>query len=69
MTTNVPINSLIAKVKDAISNQQSKELENEEKNLYQCPHHFGYLFELPKNAPFPEECLLCPRVVECIVPS
>jgi len=69
MTTNFSVDMLLEKVKDAIYNQQSTESENEEKSHTKCPHHFGYLAELPKKAPFPEECLLCSRVVECIVPS
>ena len=69
MATNIPVDGLFEKVKDAISNQQPTESENSNKNLTNCPHHFGYLADLPKNAPFPEECLLCTRVVECIIPS
>jgi len=32
-----------------------------------CLHEFGYLRTLPKNAPIPDECLGCQRVVECLV--
>ena len=69
MTTNFPTDILLGKVKGEISNQESTKLESKEKDPLNCPHHFGYLFELPKNISFPEECLLCSRVVECIVPS
>jgi len=31
-----------------------------------CPHYFGYLASLPKNAPIPQECLSCQRV-DCIM--
>lgn len=31
----------------------------------QCPHHFGYLKKLPKDAPIPDECFRCPRMAEC----
>ena len=30
-----------------------------------CPHRFGYLKKLDKNAPIPDECLSCPRIMEC----
>lgn len=30
-----------------------------------CPHNFGYLKKLDKNAPIPDECLNCPRIIEC----
>ena len=69
MTTNVPLDRLLEKVKDAISNQPPLESEKKERSHKTCLHHFGYLIDLPKNAPFPEECLFCSRVVECITPS
>jgi len=31
-----------------------------------CPHHFGYLASHPKNASIPEECLICPKILECM---
>jgi hypothetical protein len=64
MTTNRSLNKLLEKVKDAISSQPIIESEKSKTN---CSHHFGYLAELPKNSHFPEECLLCLRIVECII--
>ena len=55
MATNIPVDGLFEKVKDAISNQQPTESENSNKNLTNCPHHFGYLANLPKNAFFAQE--------------
>lgn len=43
-----------------------KELELEEKNNKKCSHHFVYLVKHRKNAPFPEECFLCSRLLEYI---
>jgi len=34
-----------------------------------CLHHFGYLRTLPKNAPIPDECFGCQKIVECLVQS
>lgn len=31
----------------------------------ECKHHFGYLRTLPRDAPIPEECLACARIIEC----
>ncbi|MDI6905109.1 MAG: hypothetical protein QMD13_06450 [Candidatus Bathyarchaeia archaeon] len=31
-----------------------------------CPHHFGYLANRPKNDPVPQECLTCPKILECM---
>ena len=30
-----------------------------------CTHQFGYLSTLPINAPLPEECLSCDKVIDC----
>jgi hypothetical protein len=32
-----------------------------------CLHQFGYLRTLPKNAPIPDECFGCAKIVECLV--
>ena len=69
MTTDVSVESILEEINDSISNQSSIESENEEDSHKKCPHHFGYLANLTKNASIPEECLLCSRVVECIVGS
>jgi len=31
-----------------------------------CPHRFGYLASRPKNDSIPEECLICPKIVNCM---
>lgn len=31
----------------------------------ECKHRFGYLRTLPRNAPIPNECLSCDRIIEC----
>ncbi len=31
-----------------------------------CPRHFGYLKEHPKRSPIPNECLTCPKIMECL---
>ena len=32
-----------------------------------CLHHFGYLAHRPKDIPIPQECLTCPKIVECML--
>ena len=32
-----------------------------------CPHQFGYLAHRPKDASIPQECLTCPKIVECML--
>jgi len=34
-----------------------------------CPYGFGYLKKRDKNAPIPDECLSCPRMLECFSSS
>jgi len=44
-----------------------KPLEKEGKGPSECLHHLGYLANRPKNVPIPQECLICPKTVECIL--
>ena len=30
-----------------------------------CAHYLGFLNMLPKDAPYPDECLICPKVLQC----
>jgi uncharacterized Zn-finger protein len=30
-----------------------------------CAHYFGFLTAIPKDAPIPDECLICPKVLQC----
>ena len=51
--------------------QKEKELlvkppEEQYKDPSGCPHHFGYLANRPKNAPVHQECLTCPKILECM---
>ena len=32
-----------------------------------CTHNFGYLANRPKNDPIPQECLTCPKIVDCML--
>ena len=32
----------------------------------QCTHKVGYLKNLPKGDPFPDECLTCSKLLECM---
>jgi hypothetical protein len=65
MSTDVPVDKVLEKVKEAIANQSTVESDKEE-NQIKCLHNFGYLSELPKSSQIPEECFFCPKIVECI---
>jgi DNA-directed RNA polymerase subunit RPC12/RpoP len=32
-----------------------------------CPHYFGFLRSLSDPAPIPDECLICPKIIQCFV--
>jgi hypothetical protein len=51
MTTEVPLDRVLEKVKEAIANQPPIESEKEEQSRIKCPYHFGYLSELAKSTP------------------
>ncbi len=31
----------------------------------ECAHFFGFLHAFPEDAPLPDECLICPKVLQC----
>ena len=32
-----------------------------------CPEEFGYLANRPPNTPIPSQCLVCPKMVDCML--
>jgi hypothetical protein len=32
-----------------------------------CAHYFGFLNTIPKETPIPDECLVCPKVLQCTI--
>ncbi|MBX5328903.1 MAG: hypothetical protein QHH18_06775 [Candidatus Bathyarchaeota archaeon] len=32
-----------------------------------CAHYFGFLNAIPKDASIPDECLVCPKVLQCSI--
>jgi len=32
-----------------------------------CSHHLGYLRDLPENSDIPDECAICPKVMQCFI--
>ena len=68
MTTNVSTDRVFEKVLEAISDQET-EIDKDNGNQTICLHYFGYLSKLTKNSSIPEDCLLCSKVVECLVSS
>lgn len=44
----------------------SREVSAKVEENVKCNHYWGYLKKRPKNTPFPEECLTCNRMIECL---
>jgi len=38
-----------------------------EAGVGRCGHRFGYLKGRAKNAAIPDECLVCPKILECMI--
>ena len=53
--------------KKEIEKPSVKPAEDEVKGPSACPHHFGYLANRPKNASIPQECLICSKIVKCML--
>ncbi len=75
-----PVHPSLEKVMDVISAQSEKEEDEEKKEEPAakppeekgkgpsgCPHHFGYLASRAKGTPIPQECLICPKIMECML--
>jgi hypothetical protein len=45
----------------------SRKPRTEQEATVKCGHFFGYLNKHQKNMPFPEECLTCTKMVECML--
>lgn len=53
--------------KKEIEKPPVKPPETEAKGSSACPHHFGYLANRPKDAPITQECLVCSKIVNCML--
>jgi hypothetical protein len=66
-------NAIDVEMDEAIKkNNKDKELKKSfflfgEREFEGCPHKFGYLKSLRKNAPIPDECFGCPQILECLM--
>jgi hypothetical protein len=52
-----------------IAKEETLDAAEPEKSEKECAHQFGYLYALPKNTSIPNECLGCPKIVECLTAS
>lgn len=54
--------------KENFDKQKSKTSSSTPPNtgFQNCVHEFGYLKDLPRNTPIPDECFGCPEVMQCL---
>jgi len=71
VSTKIPTKRLV-KVTPKRNGQQEKRENSrrappkQENSQHMCFHHFGYLGDLPRSGSLPDECLGCPKVVQCL---
>lgn len=53
--------------KGTVLTVESSKLRAEPEGAVKCGHFFGYLNKHQKNMPFPDECLTCAKMVECML--
>ena len=56
---------VLRKVEDLILGSNGP--QEKERKTSGCPQDFGYLANRPKDAPIPQECLFCPKMVDCML--
>lgn len=61
MSLSVALNNLF---EDNSGKSLTKKKESHQNS---CPHYFGYLSQHSRDGNFPDECLICPNAVNCIV--
>jgi hypothetical protein len=57
--------NLEARIYDEKVREARIEKGSKKETISECKYRFGYLRTLPKNAPIPDECLGCDRIIEC----
>ena len=65
-----PIKPLRRKEKEEEKKKEEplvKPPQKKEKGPSKCSGYIGYLATLPKNKPIPQECLICPKVLDCVM--
>jgi hypothetical protein len=50
-----------------VSTEDAKKPSAKPENSVECKHFLGYLKSRPKDTPFPDECLTCDKMIECLL--
>lgn len=57
--------SATSRIAALLKKEQEKEGEKET-DEDSCSHGYGYLKKRPKDAPIPDECLVCKKMIQCL---
>jgi hypothetical protein len=57
----------IAKEEEPKEEPKTKTVAKKEAESSGCPESFGYLANRPPDAPIPPQCLVCPKMVDCML--
>jgi len=52
---------------DAGNTHEETQKNTESPAQSECPHYLGYLKKRPKNTPIPDSCLVCQKMIQCIL--
>ena len=54
-------------VEEPETEQATKEPPKEETSFTGCKNSFGYLAKRDPKTPIPQECMMCPKIVDCML--
>jgi hypothetical protein len=54
---------------DVLQSSSERNVGKTEALTVNCAHGYGYLNKRPKDAAIPDECLTCPRILQCMTKS
>lgn len=60
----------VVEEKDRNEEEKSPQLEAQDESLSKvpgCTHHLGYLSHRPSKDSIPEECIVCEKIVQCML--
>jgi len=57
----------VAKEEEPKEEPQIEPFVQKESESSGCPAHFGYLANRPPDTPIPSQCLVCPKMVDCML--
>jgi hypothetical protein len=56
-----------AKVEEPTEPEKPNVNEPEVPSVTNCPHHFGYLSKRSSDGKIPESCMMCEKIVQCML--